>query len=150
MHTTTVPPPGVYWTILYWLEACLRIRQCCSKCLIDSELCHDAYWLPCYFKLPGAECGIAIHPEKWLRVFFLERFPIPRRTSTVTVTHPFHNHGHSSPHLSEASSLTPSTALAIQGPTPLSGWCPSGLYGLEWENNAVLGYARVRPANVPR
>jgi hypothetical protein len=30
----TILSPGVYWTILCWLQACLRARQCCSRCLI--------------------------------------------------------------------------------------------------------------------
>ena len=33
MLTTTIPSPGVYWAILYWLQACLRTRHCSVNAL---------------------------------------------------------------------------------------------------------------------
>ena len=65
MLTTTILSPGVYWTILHWLQTCLRAREGCSRRLIESKLCHDTSWLPCSCKFLGSGGGPARHPKKW-------------------------------------------------------------------------------------
>ena len=62
MLTTTIPSPGVYWKILYWLQAWLGARQCCSRRLTESELRHDTSWLLCSCEFPGSGCGAVRHP----------------------------------------------------------------------------------------
>jgi len=104
MLSAALPSPRVYWKIFYWLEACFRARQCCSRCLIESQVCHFVSWLPgsCDFLTSG--CGAARHPEKWLGASVEEdthsrdgRQPLQWHIHSATMA--IHNHALQTPGL---------------------------------------------------